>query len=299
MDYDKSFIEVQFPVSKLSKESYKERKAGSNQTLTGLGKWWGRKPLVLVRAALLGILMPASNDPVKDREIFLKIMTMDEEGLLLRKNKSISTKTLLDYLTEKEKERYFQKEAGTFIAKYKPGIKTTEKNELQKLVFNRMSYDEKLKYCLRPEEVKNLSSQDWKIINEHLGTHASNIQELIQELGKKRFGRTPIVGDCFAGGGSIPFEAARMGFDVYASDLNPLAGLLTRAGLNILSKSADEIKKLKEFQEKVYDEVVKQVEEWGIENNEMGWKVKYYLYCNEASCPECGTVVPLSPSCLS
>jgi hypothetical protein len=46
-----SFIEVQFPVSKLSKESYKERKAGASQTLTPLGKWWGRKPLVLVAAA--------------------------------------------------------------------------------------------------------------------------------------------------------------------------------------------------------------------------------------------------------
>ena len=45
MGYEKSFIEVQFPVSKISKESYKERKAGTNQTLTGLGKWWGRKPL--------------------------------------------------------------------------------------------------------------------------------------------------------------------------------------------------------------------------------------------------------------
>ena len=41
---DLSFIEVQFPVSKVSKESYKERKANLGQTLTGLGKWWGRKP---------------------------------------------------------------------------------------------------------------------------------------------------------------------------------------------------------------------------------------------------------------
>ena len=42
-----AFIEVQFPVSKVSKESYKERKSVQGQTLTGLGKWWGRKPLFL------------------------------------------------------------------------------------------------------------------------------------------------------------------------------------------------------------------------------------------------------------
>ena len=34
-----SFIERQFPVSKVSKESYKERMANNGQTLTGLGKW--------------------------------------------------------------------------------------------------------------------------------------------------------------------------------------------------------------------------------------------------------------------
>ena len=73
MNNDKSFIEVQFPVSKVSKESYKERKANLGQTLTGLGKWWGRKPLVLVRAALLGLLLPASDEPKKDMEIFLKL----------------------------------------------------------------------------------------------------------------------------------------------------------------------------------------------------------------------------------
>ena len=33
-----TFIETQFPVSRLSKESYKERKANYSQTLTGLGK---------------------------------------------------------------------------------------------------------------------------------------------------------------------------------------------------------------------------------------------------------------------
>lgn len=68
-----AFIETQFPIARLSAESYKERKAGASQTLTGLGKWWRRKPLVLVRAAILGMLMPVSNDAKKDREIFLEI----------------------------------------------------------------------------------------------------------------------------------------------------------------------------------------------------------------------------------
>lgn len=78
---NKVFIEEQFPVSKVSKESYKERKAGASHTLTELGKWWGRKPLILIRASIIGMLMPISDNPAKDREIFLKILTMDDEGL--------------------------------------------------------------------------------------------------------------------------------------------------------------------------------------------------------------------------
>jgi putative DNA methylase len=89
-----SFIETQFPVSKLSKESYKERKAGASQTLTGLGKWWGRKPLVLVRATLLGLLLPATADPARDREIFLLLMTMDPDGLWQRFNKPFTGQVL-------------------------------------------------------------------------------------------------------------------------------------------------------------------------------------------------------------
>ena len=82
MQFD-SFIEAQFPVSKISKESYKERMANNGQTLTGLGKWWGRKPLILVRATILGLLMPQSNDPVRDREIFLKILPWNRTPILL------------------------------------------------------------------------------------------------------------------------------------------------------------------------------------------------------------------------
>ncbi len=289
-----SFIEVQFPVSKISKESYKERMANLGQTLTGLGKWWGRKPLILVRAALLGLLMPASDNPRKDREIFLKVLTMDKEGLWLRKNKSIPVQDVYDNLTSGERKRYFEEIDGKIT--YRKDITREEKERLQGLVFNRLSYDKKLAYCKRPEEVDNLPEAGWKKINDHLGTSASNLRELVQELGIKRFGKVPVVGDCFCGGGSIPFEAARMGCDVYASDLNPVAMLLTWAALNINGSSNEEIRELRKFQESIYGLAGKQISEWGIEHNEEGHRANAYLYCNETICPECGWRIPLAPS---
>lgn len=296
LDYSKSFIETQFPVSKVSKESYKERKANLGQTLTGLGKWWGRKPLILVRATILGILLPVSEDPKKDREIFLKLLTMDDEGLLLRKFKNLTTKEVFKLLTKAERSQYFQESSTEDKPTYKRGITKAEKDALQRLTFDRLSYDDKLTYCTRPEHVENIPASDWEVVNNHLETSATTLQELIHQLGEKRYGHTPRIGDCFAGGGSIPFEAARMGADVYASDLNPVASLLTWSALNIAGASKEEIEQLRKFQQKVYDTVDQQITEWGIEHNEKGHRADSYLYCNESSCPECGYMVPLAPS---
>jgi putative DNA methylase len=291
MNDEKSFIEIQFPVSKVSKESYKERKAGSSQVLTGLGKWWGRKPLTLVRATILGLLLPATSSPAKDREIFLKLLMMDDVGLKARKDKNISIKELYNFSNEEIRIKYFKLDGET--VKYKTGISLSQKSELQDLVFDNMSYDDKLRYCSRIEDYAKLTQEDWHEINNHLNTGADSFQSLIKELGIKKFGNVPSIGDSFSGGGSIPFEAARMGLETFASDLNPLAGLLTWSSLNILNMTDKQVEELKIFQEKVFDEVTKQIDLWGLEFNDRGWRAKYYLYCNEVVCPECACKVPL------
>ena len=295
LDYEKSFIEVQFPVSKVSKESYKERMANLGQTLTGLGKWWGRKPLVLVRAVIFAILLPVSDDLKKDREIFLKLMVMDDEGLYLRKNKNFTQKELYELCDENFKERYMElNDKGNPV--YVKGIRNDEKELLQGNAFSKLTYDEKLRMCNRPEHIKNLSESAWEEINKHLNTDADSFQSLVEQLGMKRFGKRPKIGDVFSGGGSIPFEAARLGADVYASDLNPIASLLTWASLNIAGASDEEVEGLKQFQKKVYEEVDKIVTELKIEHNEKGHRADSYLYCMETVCPECGWKVPLAPS---
>jgi adenine-specific DNA methylase len=291
-----SFIETQFPVSKLSKESYKERKANYSQTLTGLGKWWGRKPLILVRAIILGLLLPTSDNPKKDREIFLKILTMDNEGLWQRKTKSISMKDIYSRFKPSERLKWFADDSSDEKPKYKKGITPEQKQKLQHFIFNTLSYDEKLEYCDRPEQTSGASPETWQEINAHLHTNAENLPQLIQQLGERQFGHTPRVGDAFCGGGSIPFEAARIGCEAYGSDLNPVAALLTWAALNIVGGGEEVAKQVREAQQQVYDAVDAQITAWGIEHNKRGWRADAYLYCNETKCPECGWMVPLAPS---
>src|ERR1019366_9486889 len=290
-----SFIEAQFPVSKISKESYKERKATNSQPLTGLGKGWGQKPLILVRAAVLGLLMPATDDPAKDRTVFLQLLTMDEPGLWQRKLKSIPLKIVWDRLTPSERRDWFTSTS----TEQKPKLKKEKKPEreaLQSLVFSRFNYDEKLEYCERPENVVGPSEEAWGAINSHLGTTAANLPELVEQLSLRQFGHRVRVGDAFSGGGSVPFEAARIGCDSFGSDLSPVAALLSWAALNIIGGGCELVKQVAAAQLQVYDSVDREIMEWGIEHNEAGHRADAYLYCVETRCPECKWTVPLLPS---
>ena len=262
-DIGSSFIEVQFPVSKISKESYTERKAVAGQTLTALGKWWGRKPLVLCRATILGLLLPATSDPIKDRAIFLKIMTMDDDGMLRRKTKNISADELFSRMGPTERNRYFTSDSIENDARLKKELTVDDKNDLQRRIFLSMPYDAKQLYCARPEQIDGPSLESWTAINTHLGTDVSSLSELVIELGKRRFGHTPMVGDSFCGGGSIPFEAARLGCETYGSDLNPIAALLTWAGLNIIGGGMDAAKRAHEAQSEVLNAVDQQISGMG------------------------------------
>jgi len=302
-----TFIETQFPVSKLSKESYKERKSNNSQTLTGLGKWWGRKPLVLVRAAILGLLLPASDDPKKDREIFLKLMTMDEEGLWNRLRGNIPAAEVYEFATETEREFYFTRKNNKW--QWKKSASREDRAHMQRRAFNRMGYDKKLTYCVRPEQIAGPSEEAWQEINAHLGTEVHSIPELVNELGRRRFGHPPRVGDAFCGGGSVPFAAAVMGCDVYGTDLSPVGALLTWAAIHLIGGGAETAEDIQKAQKQVYEAAGRQIEAWGIERNDegwwneatgetigKGWKADYYLYCIEATDPVTGWRVPLAPS---
>jgi putative DNA methylase len=59
------------------------------------------------------------------------------------------------------------------------------------------------------------------------------------EIRRSTGGNPPPVLDPFCGGGSIPLEAQRLGLTAYASDLNPVAVLITKALIEIPPKFAN------------------------------------------------------------
>lgn len=59
------------------------------------------------------------------------------------------------------------------------------------------------------------------------------------EILRSTDGKPPAILDPFAGGGTIPLEAQRLGLEAHASDLNPVAVLINKALIEIPAKFAD------------------------------------------------------------
>ena len=64
---------------------------------------------------------------------------------------------------------------------------------------------------------------------------------------REHYGRAPKVLDPFAGGGAIPLEAMRLGCDVTAIDLNPVAWFILKCTLEYPQKLAGETHPLPDF----------------------------------------------------
>ena len=102
--------------------------------------------------------------------------------------------------------------------------------------------------------------------------------------------------DPTAGGGSIPFEASRLGFISFANDLNPVAGLILQATVewpklygSVVLESFDEL--ACEFVRRAkprYEGIFPKEPE--------GVRVEGYLWARTVVCPHCRGLAPLSPN---
>ena len=253
-----SMIERVWPAQKVSVETKREFDAHGAQTLTALGSYWkGRKRLVYVRACVLAGLLPATDNPRRDLEVFEKLMAMDDEAFLVREIKTKASEFArlaiqAGSIYETDLPTYFRlvgrastpiepapsvddlkdaMDAGTLAW----AVDMDQRKDIRLAAYSQLSYEEKVSRSLRPEELSaSAYERIWDEVNSHLGTSAYSHHELVDQLGQLRFGRRPKLADPFCGAGSIPFKAARIGCDVIASDLNPVACMLTWGALHLV-----------------------------------------------------------------
>ena len=108
----------------------------------------------------------------------------------------------------------------------------------------------------------------------------------------------PLVVDPFAGGGSIPLEALRMGCDAFASDLNPVACLILKVMLEDIPrhgpKLADE---LREAGRRIKEQAEKELADLYPKDPDGATPIAY-LWARTVRCeaPNCGAEIPLMRS---
>lgn len=312
-----SLIERVLPAQKLSVETFKEREGRQGQTLTALGSYWkGRKPLILNKACILGSLLPATGNLKRDLEVFEMLMGMDDESFLARWG--VPTPSLIvETLVLPNLYEHFDVEPAGAIpgaapvrlvdyasrkgevpeVRWRDDAPDEIRRGLELETVARIPYRERVGTGKRPEQLgDSVHAHIWDAVNAHLGTEAQSFPELCEQLGVMRFGHRPRVADTFAGSGQIPFEAARLGCDTYASDLNPIACMLSWGAFNVVGASAERRALLEKQQTALVEKVRGEIDALGIETDGKGARAKVFLYCLEATCPETGWTVPLLPT---
>ena len=121
----------------------------------------------------------------------------------------------------------------------------------------------------------------------------------------------PVILDPTAGGGSIPFEALRLGCTAFGNDLNPVAWLILQATVTFPARYGFPLlKRYQEIGRKFVERCVERLrpffpEEPKREPTKLEKEFKLtpldnipdgYLWARTVKCPYCGGVVPLSPN---
>lgn len=123
---------------------------------------------------------------------------------------------------------------------------------------------------------------------------SSNLR-LLHTLLEQTWSGRPLVLDPTAGGGSIPFEAARLGASVVANDLNPVASAILIACLEVAASCGSDLTPhLKVFGGRLVARVSDRLEPY-FRLQAGDERVIGYIFARTVACPRTGKSVPLSP----
>ena len=150
-----------------------------------------------------------------------------------------------------------------------------------------------LRYSLL-EFIADFANWDNSTVPIYLETARALTQAAHEALGGAP-GTRPLVVDPFAGGGSIPLEALRVGADAFASDLNPVAVLLNKVVLEYIPRHgqrlADEVRKWGQW---VKEQAERELAQFYPRDPDGATPIAY-LWARTIRCegPGCGVNIPL------
>ena len=269
--YPRRLIEVDLPIKRISAHARREKSIRHGHIST-LHIWWARRPLAACRAVICAALWPDPADPVCPQsfrdtaaDIIHAFAAKIADNPRLRPACSLESVTRWELLAREEHR-----------------LNPHDSEHLNVLRFALLDF------------IADFANWDNSTVPEYLETARALTQAAHEALGGEP-GSRPLVVDPFAGGGSIPLEALRVGADAFASDLNPVAVLLNKVVLEYIPKYgqrlADEVRKWGRW---VKEQAEKELAPFYPKDAEGATPIAY-LWARTITCegPGCGTEVPL------
>jgi len=345
---DTRLIEAGFPCHQVGAETQRERGASSSlPPLYYLHIWWARRPLTPSRAAILASLLPADTDAdwflrqlgierveallprrdgtsepwvINEESLFRRISTdaqghecIEVDALVLRRveaeeRRRSGNRQLIQELTERDP----QLERDPVLARWR-----SENNPIplpeegDRLAIQRVAADPAFaKERIEWEKARGIRSADDKYGYDRAYTKST--------VASQATGLTVL--DPTAGGGSIPFEALRLGHRVIANELNPVAAVILYATLDYPARfGLDLAEDISKWGKQIRDAMVEQIGDLfpasRLPDSEMAALKRHlrgypdlveqfanetldgFLYCRQLTCPHCGGKSPLLNSC--
>ncbi len=329
--YPKRLIEVDLPIARISAHARREKSIRHGHIST-LHIWWARRPLAACRAVICASLWPDPADelcPKTFREaavVILKAFAQRAAPSYVPQSAggaSISDETpkIEAGLSPESRARWEGLAAGTltldpaesadmailrmalldFIADFANWDNSTVPAYLQTArrltgVAHASLSEAPFRLPLSYAKLSAHLAKEAKAKAEGSKVVFGGVGEWMDALDKQLAGLPrPLVVDPFAGGGSIPLEALRVGADAFASDLNPIPVLLNKVVLEYIPKYGNQLaEEVRRWGEWIKAEAEKELAEFYPKDPD-GAKPIGYLWARTIKCegPACGAEVPL------
>ncbi|MGB4330880.1 MAG: DUF1156 domain-containing protein, partial [Dethiobacteria bacterium] len=349
---DLRFIEAGFPCHQVGAETQRERDTGRAPPINRLHVWWARRPLTPSRAAVLGSLLPADTDP----DWFLRQLGIEKVQALVNGEQWTLTGRLLEKVEtgedgrewllvnndilralEKEQNRRGKNleiiqelcDKDPELSNHPVIIRWKEESRLlpnplpqiddhmpvQRVTADPAHINERIQFR-KLKHIQNIAGKNFKWDNEDLYGY----NRAFMHCPSITTERLTIL-DPTAGGGSIPFEALRLGHQVIANELNPVAAVILYATLNYPACYGKDLikcieqwgkKLIKVHSDKMWDLfpdglplpsserclLEKRLSEFpDLVQNHDKEEIMDYLYACQVTCPHCGGEAPLLNTC--